>query len=212
MSIHHTQNPYSINTNKYSTHSIIQSLLKKNTNILDIGCNDGYIGKSYGSESTFYGLEYSQKSVEIARKYYKQVEQYDLNYLIAVDYPKADTLIFADVLEHVIDPEKALNFFVSNNLKSEGNVIISLPNIANWQVRLRLLFGKFDYTKTGIMDETHLHFYTYKSAKKLAQSAGLEVVQEFGGASFFGPLINLLPFLKGLLATNIIVFCKKNHD
>jgi 2-polyprenyl-3-methyl-5-hydroxy-6-metoxy-1,4-benzoquinol methylase len=209
MSIHHTQNPYKINQNAHSTHSIIQSLIPKGKNILAIGCNDGYIGEQFGTESTFFGLEYSPESVQKAQKHYKSVIQYDLNNLQKVEVPVCDMLIFADVLEHVIDPEKALRYFVENYLQANGNVIISLPNIANWQIRLNLLLGKFDYKKTGIMDETHLHFYTFKTAQNLAKLSGLEVIEKYGGASFFGPIIKLLPFLKPLLSTNVILYCKK---
>ena len=209
MSTHHTTNPYQINTKKFSTHSIIQSIIKPNTTVLDIGCNDGYIGKTFGSASTFYGLEYSESSVKKAQESYKKVLQYDLNNLVKVDLPKADTLIFADVLEHVDSAPGSLSFFVQNYLNEDGNVIISLPNIANWQVRLNLLFGKFDYVETGIMDKTHLHLYTFKSSRKLVSECGLRAVDEFGGASFFGPIIKVMPFLRGLLATNIILVCKK---
>jgi hypothetical protein len=113
------------------------------------------------------------------------------------------------VLEHVLYPDDVLNFFVKNYLKDNGKVIISLPNIANWQIRFQLLLGKFDYMETGIMDKTHLHFYTFKSAKEMIQRNNLKIQKIIGGASFFGPIIRIFPFLKSLFATNIILIAVK---
>lgn len=117
--------------------------------------------------------------------------------------------MFADVLEHLLFPEQVLKYFVYNYLKENGQVIISLPNVANWQVRLNLLFGKFNYTDRGIMDKTHLHFYTFKTARELIFKNNLEIINVFGGATFFGPIIKMFPVLNSLLATNIITIVKK---
>lgn len=202
-------NPYKLNLSKYSTHSIIKKQIGKNNKVLDIGCNDGYIGKISHKSNVFYGLEYSEESVLKAKKVYQEVLEYDLNNLKQLPFQdKFDILVFADVLEHVLYPEKVLKFFVQNYLKEDGKVIISLPNIANWQIRLNLLFGNFNYTETGIMDKTHLHFYTFKTAKDLIDATGLKIIEQYGGASFFGKIIHYLPFMKSLLATNIIYVCQ----
>lgn len=178
--------------------------------VLDIGCNDGYIGKMSNSTNKFYGLDYFKESAEEAKKIYTDALQYDLNNLIVLPWNvKFDILVFADVLEHVLHPEVVLNFFVTNYLKDNGKIIISLPNIANWQTRLNLLAGNFNYKDTGIMDKTHLHFYTFKSAKSLISKKDLKLISCFGGASFFGPIIKILPLLKPLLATNIILIVTK---
>lgn len=204
-------NPYKLTKTVYSTHSIIINTVGEKGIVLDVGCNDGYIGKDSHKDVVFYGLDYLLDSVVKAKKIYKDAYVYDLNNLQKLPWGiKFDTIIFADVLEHVIYPEKTLQFFVDNYLQSKGKVIISLPNIANWQIRSKLLFGNFDYTETGIMDKTHLHFYTFKSAKKLLEQNGLHVIDTFGGASFFGKIIAYLPWLKSLLATNIIYICEKS--
>lgn len=205
------RNPYKLSRTGYSTHSIILNSIGEEGIVLDVGCNDGYIGKDSHRNVIFYGLDYLSESVEKAKKIYEDACVYDLNNLQQLPWElKFDTIIFADVLEHVINPEETLQFFTKNYLKSEGKIIVSLPNIANWQIRLQLLFGKFDYTETGIMDKTHLHFYTFKSAEQLLRSNGLHITQTFGGASFFGKIIKYFPSLKSLLATNIIYICAKD--
>jgi 2-polyprenyl-3-methyl-5-hydroxy-6-metoxy-1,4-benzoquinol methylase len=203
------QNNYKLNLSKYATHSIIRQAIGKNNAVLDVGCNDGYIGAIADTSNKFFGLDYSRGSVEKAKQHYSDAITYNLNELTALPWDtKFDVIVFADVLEHLLLPEQVLKYFVDRYLKKGGRVIISLPNIANWQIRLNLLFGRFNYTDSGIMDRTHLHLYTYPTAIMLAKTAGLRVEIVEAGASVFKPIIILLPFLRSLLATNIILLTK----
>ena len=204
-------NPYKLNLfSKYSTHSIILSNIGENKTVLDIGCNDGYIGKNSDKSNIFYGLDFASESIEKAKKNYKDAILYDLNNLENLPWNiKFNVIVFADVLEHVLYPEQVIEFFIKKYLAEDGLVIVSLPNVANWQVRLNLLFGKFDYTETGVMDKTHLHLYTSKSARKLVLRNNLKIIKELSGSSFFGSVVKIFPFLKYILATNIILICEK---
>jgi len=189
----------------YSTKNVILREFGHEKTILDIGCNDGYFGK-FDKNNVYYGLDYSNEAINEAKKYYKETLLYDLNNLQKLPWNiKFDRIIFADVLEHVLNPETILSFFLANYLKEDGMVIISLPNIANWQVRLNLLFGKFDYRDTGILDESHLHFYTFKTAKELLDNSELKIEKILFGSSFFGWFIKIFPFFKKILATNIVI-------
>lgn len=203
-------NPYKLQLSKYSTHNIIRENIGDNKAVLDIGCNEGYLGRVCAKTNIFYGLDYYQENIDKATTFYKDARVYDLNDLKELPWKqKFNVIVFADVLEHILFPEQVLKFFVDHYLKENGQVIISLPNIANWQVRLNLLFGKFDYTDTGIMDKTHLHLYTFRTARRLVLKNNLEITNEFGGASFFGPIIKMFPVLNSLLATNIITTARK---
>ncbi len=86
---------------------------------------------------------------------------------------KFDAIVFADELEHFNDPWVQLSSAVKL-CHSESRVIISIPNIAHLVPRLRLTFGKFDYEDRGIMDRTHLHFFTRKTVLELIAQSGLE--------------------------------------
>lgn len=209
----HQKNPYRITASKYSTHGILLNLIEelpKGAIVLDVGCNDGYLGKDYIGKYKFYGLDYMEDSVKKASKYYEDCVVYDINNLDQLKWKvKFDAIIFGDVLEHLVDGSTVLGFFTKNYLKRGGKVIISLPNVANWEVRLRLLFGKFDYTETGVLDRTHLHLYTYSSTRKMLAENGLEIIKEYGGTKTFGLLLAVFPFLKPLLAHNIIILAKK---
>ena len=81
-----------------------------------------------------------------------------------------------DVLEHLVDPEALLRE-CRELLKPGGTLLVSVPNVANITVRLALLFGRFNYAPRGILDRTHLKFFTGKSARRLLEAAGLEVVR-----------------------------------
>jgi 2-polyprenyl-3-methyl-5-hydroxy-6-metoxy-1,4-benzoquinol methylase len=203
-------NPYTVNVSRYSTHKLLADLIGKNKTVLDVGCNSGYIADLSDSSNTFYGLDYLEEAIREAKTKYKDALVYDLNKLKPLPWNrKFDVMVFADVLEHLNDPETALKFFVDRYLTPSGKVVISLPNVANWTIRLKLLSGKFDYTETGILDRTHFHLYTFKSAKALVRSAGLRVTGELGGSSVFGPFIKLLPPLRGPLAHGIVICAQR---
>ena len=85
-----------------------------------------------------------------------------------------DCVMFLDVLEHVANPHEVL-VDAGRLLKPGGVVIVSVPNVAHWSIRLGLLFGNFDYTEAGIMDATHLRWFTRKTATNMLHSAGFEL-------------------------------------
>src|SRR6185369_625943 len=88
-----------------------------------------------------------------------------------------DHIIFADVLEHLRDPWKALNK-AKDLLKEDGSILISIPNIGHNSVIIDLINGKFNYRETGLLDNTHLRFFTRESLTKMVEEAGLYVAKE----------------------------------
>jgi SAM-dependent methyltransferase len=103
-----------------------------------------------------------------------------------------DRILFGDVLEHLVDPESVLRNVV-RLLAPEGRILVSLPNIAYWQIRLRLLAGQFAYAESGILDRTHVRFFTYNTARELAGAAGLRIVEHTFTSRL--PGTNLAPWL-----------------
>ena len=90
---------------------------------------------------------------------------------------KYDYIVFLDVLEHLVDTEKILKY-VKGFLKDDGVILLSIPNIAYNGVIINLLNNKFHYTETGLLDSTHLRFFTYDSIMKLGQKMGYSVKME----------------------------------
>jgi 2-polyprenyl-3-methyl-5-hydroxy-6-metoxy-1,4-benzoquinol methylase len=116
---------------------------------------------------------------------------------------KFDVIVYADVLEHLLYPEEVLRHF-NEYLVPGGKVIVSVPNVALWRVRLNLLLGRFDYTDYGVLDRTHVHLYTFKSARELMEAVKFKNIRVHGAANALGPVIARLPFLGSLLGIHVI--------
>lgn len=181
--------------------------------ILECGCATGFLSRYLVERGcTVTGLEIDAEAAAKARQWCKDVILTDLNQQdwaegITKDY---DTILFGDVLEHLIDPESVLRK-ASELLAPSGRVIICLPNIAHWTIRLSLLMGKFEYTSTGILDVTHLRFFTPKTARKLIEDAGYQVISIhpiLGGGKIGSKVRRLLP---GLFTKQIIFVAQVPH-
>ncbi|HLD78316.1 MAG TPA: methyltransferase domain-containing protein, partial [archaeon] len=95
-----------------------------------------------------------------------------------------EAVLLADVLEHLREPERLL-LRLKPRLTENGFLLVSIPNVANWKVRLQLVRGRWRYTDTGILDRTHLRFYTHRTARTLLEDAGYRIVWE-GHTGFRG--------------------------
>lgn len=96
-----------------------------------------------------------------------------------------DFIIFADVLEHLRNPEKVL-VRAKHLLKPEGTILLSVPNFAHNSVLINLLNNEFEYTSTGLLDNTHIHMFTKKSLENMLQRADLHVTKRIGTYSKVG--------------------------
>src|SRR5262249_4276378 len=152
--------------------SEIEPLLPpKADRVLDVGCGTGatsrWLRERY-PEAYMIGLEGNSSVLPELRQNVDDAQIVDLNKDLA-DVGGADLVLCLDVLEHLFDPDKVLRRLVSS-MADDGTVIISLPNIAHVRVSVPLfLFGRFDYRDAGILDRTHLRFFTKESALKLAE-------------------------------------------
>jgi SAM-dependent methyltransferase len=171
--------------------------------ILDAGTAGGYLGKVWRNRGHYVaGIEFDAATGEKARQYYDEFEIANLETYSFSSRGEFDYIVFADVLEHLRDPAAVLRRCIPA-LKASGKIIISVPNIANWMIRLSLLFGKFDYMDRGILDRTHLRFFTSKSVRQLMREVSCEVqkviatpvpvqlVLPFTESKFFAPLHEL---------------------
>ncbi len=126
------------------------------------------------------GHELDEEAAERAREVCEQVhvgnlETFDPEVL---DSPY-DVLLFGDTLEHLADPVSVLRR-LRTRLAPGGALVVSVPNVANWMVRLSLLAGRFRYTDRGIMDRTHLRFYTRATLREMLVEAGFTVESMVG--------------------------------
>jgi 2-polyprenyl-3-methyl-5-hydroxy-6-metoxy-1,4-benzoquinol methylase len=148
--------------------------------ILDVGCAVGYIGeflRRHPPRRWLAAIELDSRAAAQARPHYDQlvvgsIEEQDVWDRLERN---VDAMIFGDVLEHTSDPVRVLQM-AESHLTDEGIVIVSMPNVAHVKVRLRLLIGRFEYEEWGIMDRTHLRFFTRQTAQKMLRESGFEVL------------------------------------
>lgn len=205
-------NKYHFNPHPWGTHQIILSLLTQNQQILDVGCVSGYLGQHDKGKNIFWGVEIDPIQARKARKNgYQKVIAKDIRAIKPENFSgkKFDVIILADILEHLFDPQETLTFLTKKFLKDEGKIIISLPNIAHFTIRLGLLIGRFSPQKSGILDKTHLHFYTLETAQNLIEDSGLKIEKLLFSSNRFGKFINRWSFWGPLLGFNLIFLCTK---
>lgn len=148
-----------------------------NSTLLDFGCSTGYFGAYIKEQKqcVVYGAEISDDRFE-AEKVLDGVYTFDLD----GEWPKElyertyDYLFFGDVIEHVKDPRLVLEK-CQKLLKPKGKIFISTPNIAHISTRLELMSGNFEYEPMGILDETHLKYFTKSSLQKIVTNAGYQI-------------------------------------
>lgn len=145
--------------------------------ILDVGCGAGLLGEQLRARQPceVWGIECEAEAARAARARLDRVIDTPL-LTAAAALPRAhfDTLIAADVLEHMPDPLAALRALVPS-LSADATVVISLPNVQHHSVVRELLRGQFTYRPYGILDQTHLRFFTRASIVDLVRRAGLTI-------------------------------------
>jgi 2-polyprenyl-3-methyl-5-hydroxy-6-metoxy-1,4-benzoquinol methylase len=171
--------PYQDKPSPWSSHSRIaacMSRLPNNSKVLDVGTASGMLVRSSENKSLrFFGIEAVTEWAEIARPFYEKLWVCTFEDAPEEALRGYDAVVLGDVLEHMAAPEMALKK-LTDAQNAGCTFVISVPNIANLWVRLNLLMGRFDYTDRGILDRTHLRFFTRKTIKALVQNAGLNVL------------------------------------
>ncbi len=149
--------------------------------VLDLGCATGSFGAYlfYKRKCEVVGVDFSKEQLEIcqSRNAYQALYQIDLNNInTELDEYKHyfDTIVITDVIEHLTTPEKLLSK-LQYYLKENGNIIISVPNVNHLSVKLSLLLGEFNYQETGILDESHVKFYTARTIIALLNKFNFQI-------------------------------------
>ena len=184
----------------YSSHSLVLSWLEKEglagKRILELGVGDASLTEKMAvAGADVVCVEIDGEAGRLALPHAREVIQGNLE---EVDFRRSDRVeafdlcVAADILEHLVHPETTLSK-VKIPLKPNGHLIVSLPNVANAYVRLNLLLGRFPYYRKGILDATHLHFYTLKSMKRLLEQTGW-IVEKRAVTSI--PVAIVVPFLR----------------
>jgi 2-polyprenyl-3-methyl-5-hydroxy-6-metoxy-1,4-benzoquinol methylase len=180
--------------------------LKSDAKVLDIGCGSGQLGQYFQNElqCAVTGVEITEHNYAIAKTVLSNtllgdIESLDLH-LIGADF---DYIIFSDSLEHMLNPDKVL-IRVQQLIATNGELLISIPNVRNFRVTVPLVFkGDWEYQDEGLLDRTHLRFFTIASISRLLYECGYkveEVLLDLPTSSKVG-VLNMLTF--GLFSNHL---------
>jgi 2-polyprenyl-3-methyl-5-hydroxy-6-metoxy-1,4-benzoquinol methylase len=183
---------YVLKTDPYSSHSIILDWLAAGggRRLLDVGAAEGLLSRKLTERGwRVTAIEGDPEAARAGARYCEQMVVANLDRDLPPLQPGFDAIVYADVLEHLADPLRVLTA-LNGLLAAGGFVIVSVPNIAHLWIRLLLLAGRFDYIDRGILDRTHLRFFTRRSLAAFITDAGLEPLRFTATPA---PLYQLLP-------------------
>jgi SAM-dependent methyltransferase len=175
---------YDLDLNSKNSLKLFNDRIKDNSVVLEFGPANGRLTRYL---HTYRGctvdiVEINPVSGAEAAQYARKsligendgnIENY--HWLDVLKNEKYDYILFADVLEHLYNPEMVLKE-CSKILKKDGSIILSTPNISNNNIILSLLKDEFNYTSTGLLDDTHIHFFTYNSINNMIKKLGYSAV------------------------------------
>jgi 2-polyprenyl-3-methyl-5-hydroxy-6-metoxy-1,4-benzoquinol methylase len=159
-----------------NSHNLMLELIGGGKDVLDLGCATGYLAEALRAQGCrVSGVEYDERAAEKARPFLERLVVGDLTdpgTLGALAGETFDVLVFGDVLEHLPEPAEVLSRALSL-LAPGGSVVISIPNVSHGSLRLALLQGRWEYRDTGLLDRTHIRFFTRATLEDLLRRAGL---------------------------------------
>ena len=172
---------YPIKQNRYSSHYYARQLTGSDRDVLDLGCGEGFFAAELKKDNNRVtgvdALPSAGHNGALEHYHGADLEQGLAPIMKELGDKRFDRVLLLDVLEHLKHADLLLTQ-CRQVLRPDGAVVVSLPNVANLTVRLMLLLGKFDYTERGILDKTHLRFFTRKTARRFLQQNDYQIVEE----------------------------------
>jgi predicted TPR repeat methyltransferase len=189
-------NVYTFKDFEGSSHRILIDLIRcfapRGGTLLDLGAAGGELGAAVREHfDKTIGFEYDADRIGQLRGRFDEVVITDLETVNALPL-NCSAIVLADVIEH-LRPSTPLLRLVKQSLTSDGILFLSVPNIANITVRLGLLFGVFEYRDRGILDFTHVRFFTMRTIKREIENAGFRIIAIRGSSVPIRLIIGWVP-------------------
>jgi 2-polyprenyl-3-methyl-5-hydroxy-6-metoxy-1,4-benzoquinol methylase len=164
------------NERPLSSHRKMLDLVPDGGRALDAGCSSGYLAERLVQRGfEIVGLELDPDAARAAERWCERVLVGDVERMeLPLEPASFDLVLCGDILEHLRDPQATLAR-LRPLLTPGGRLVLSTPNVANWAIRLGLLFGRFRYTERGILDRTHAHFFTRRTLQEALESSGYRI-------------------------------------
>src|SRR2546430_4821304 len=183
---------YVLKPDAHSGHAVILRWLGagQGRRLLDVGAADGLLSRQLTERGwRVTAIEGDPALAQAGAGHCGRMITVNLDREIPLGEGPFDVIVYGDVLEHLVDPLRVL-VELDRSLGPNGVVIISVPNIAHLWIRLLLLVGRFDYLDRGILDQSHLRFFTERSLRAMLADAGLSI-ERFSATP--APLYQILP-------------------
>lgn len=157
-------------------HQRVAGIGKTGMEILEVGCSSGYVGATLVAKGhRVTGVELDPVAAEAARAVLQEVHTGNVESFFAAHPDRRyDAILFGDVLEHMANPAATLRH-CAEHLAEDGAVAISLPCVTHGSVRAMLLEGRWEYADYGLLDRTHLRFFSREGMAGLISEAGLRI-------------------------------------
>lgn len=175
---------FKLDLQEHNTMSYIDSYIAGESRVLEFGAANGrltrYLSREKGCRVTIVEVDAQSggEAAEFAESAFLGPETGDINHLVWYDADnKFDYIIFADVLEHLPEPEKILAL-CKDMLLPEGRILVSIPNIAHNSILIGLYGDEFEYDEVGLLDKTHIHFFTYHTFYRMIERLGMSIVDQ----------------------------------
>ena len=192
-------NVYTFKDFEGSSHRILLDLIRRHApkggTLLDLGAAGGELGWELRDQfKRRIGFEFDTDRMGQLRGRLDDIVIADLENVARLP-AEVDAIVLADIIEHLRRPPELLGL-VRESLAPDGRLFVSVPNIANVTVRIGLMLGIFEYRDRGILDETHLRFYTMRTIKRDVERAGFRIVAIRGSSV---PIRLILPWMPDFL-------------
>ncbi len=173
----HLYNPYDLNVPQIK----ILEWIKPHSRILEFGCASGRVSRLLRDRlhCSVVGVETDSVLARVAEGVCEKVVQGDIetDEVWAQVRGQYDYVLYLDVLEHLRDPWQVLQISREQCFNPETKLIVSIPNVLVWHTRKELLFGRFEYHSSGTLDNTHLRFFTLRTATKMLEESRFEILR-----------------------------------
>lgn len=199
---------YPLKNSRYSSHYYFEQFVGRDHDVLDLGCGEGFFAKRIKQKNNrVVGVDMLPQP--------QQLDAFDAYFVAdlsngladiksAAGERRFDEILLQDILEHLVKPDCVLRD-CHQFLNATGHIIVSVPNVANITVRLGLLFGRFTYTERGILDKTHLKFYTFKTMRRLLEDCDYEIVHQEATVMPFEIILGIGVQNRGFMLLNSVL-------
>lgn len=171
--------------------------------IVEFGCGSGALAREFKRlhpDCHYLGAEIDATYAELAKRHCDACLVMDLNQASAADFAALsdrDCWVFGDVLEHLMDPWHVLRM-IREVMPANGTVLASIPNAQHWSVQSKLSVGDFRYVDAGLLDRTHLRWFTRETMFELFQDTGFQVVSAMSRVFALPSDARIMPAIRSL--------------